>query len=182
MSISSSHSDITSRIFLVVKQTGSLPVINMLVKSGHESVRPLTTSISFLRFFYTLGIPRRIMIRIARSIDDRMHQFDHLSSVMRFKRRVYNAFYRTRFSRGAVALQLIILGCSTVALHQLLHGVRHPFQKSILSFLYFDCFNPRRSSGISVSGLRSSEAILTEKLQSAQTNWIVEVDSVGSMF
>ncbi len=56
-SISSSHSHNTSRIFLAVKQAGSLPVINMLVKSGHESVRLLTTSISFLRFFTRLVSP-----------------------------------------------------------------------------------------------------------------------------
>ncbi len=88
-------------------------------------------------YFLHAWYPRRIMIRIARSIDDRGHKIDHLSSVMRFKRRVYNAFYRTRFSRATVALQLLI---RSVALHRLLHGVRHPFQKSILSF---DCFNPR---------------------------------------
>ncbi len=93
------------------------------------------------------------MIRIGRSIDDRGHKIDHLSSVMRFKRRVYNAFYRTPFfprhSRTSAD---------------------HPQRRSPSAFA-------RRQTSFSENRFflltvlihdGSSEAILIEKLQSSQ--------------
>ncbi len=83
-----------------------------------------------LEIFYTLGIPRTIMIRIAIMLDDLLNQFDHMFLLMRFERSVYEVNYMRRFPCGAAALQLIIRSCSRTpaALHQLLCSIRHPFQ------------------------------------------------------
>lgn len=80
----------------------------MLVKSGHGFFQASYNIHLVLEICYTFGIPRIIMIWIACMPDDRVHQFDHLPSVMQFKLRVCEVYYMTHFSRSTGALQLII--------------------------------------------------------------------------
>ncbi len=81
--------------------------------SGRGQSRSYSSyKVHFILEIFTLGIPHTIMIRITIMLDDRLNQFDHMFSLMRFERSVYEVNYMIRFPCGAAALQLIIRSCS----------------------------------------------------------------------